>query len=102
MARTGLGRGLDVLLGNGSGGFQHAFGSELSQGPVALAIGDFNGDKAPDVVAANYQAANVSVFLNDDSVVTHFVVTGPATNIAGQAVSLTVSAMNFQTAAPRC
>jgi len=44
-----------VLLGNGGGGFSPATGSPFSTGagssPQAVAIGDFNGDGRPDVVA---------------------------------------------------
>jgi hypothetical protein len=43
-----------VMLGNGSGGFSAATGSPFVAGnrPVALAVGDFDGDDVPDLAAA--------------------------------------------------
>jgi hypothetical protein len=83
-----------VLLSNGDGTFQNGLTFATSQGPDALAISDLNHDKAPDLVVANYQSANVSVLLNDDSVATHFAVTGPSQVTAGQKATLTITALN--------
>jgi uncharacterized protein (TIGR03437 family) len=58
---------LTVLLGNGSGGFTTSAGSPLAAGlsPASVAVGDFNGDHMPDLVAANFGDGTVSVFLGD-------------------------------------
>jgi hypothetical protein len=49
---------VSVLLGNGDGTFQAAINMPVGSGPisvpVALAIGDVNGDGKPDIVVANY------------------------------------------------
>jgi hypothetical protein len=42
--------GIDILLGNGDGTFQHVEGRETAAFPQP-AIGDFNGDGIPDLVA---------------------------------------------------
>jgi hypothetical protein len=44
---------LRVLLGNGDGTFQSAGGYRIGVHPVAVAVGDFNGDGIPDIVVAN-------------------------------------------------
>ncbi len=60
-----------VLLGNGSGGFTPATGSPFSTGagssPQAVAIGDFNGDGHPDVVAVEPTNDEVALLLNNGS-----------------------------------
>ncbi len=61
-----------VLLGNGNGTFQvamnyYAGGSPAGGAPYAVAVGAFNGDALPDLVAVRTgtNAANFSVLLND-------------------------------------
>jgi Bacterial Ig-like domain (group 3)/FG-GAP-like repeat/FG-GAP repeat len=56
---------VSVLLGNGSGGFAPALGSPIAVGtqPLAVAVGDFNGDGIADLAVANYGAATVSILL---------------------------------------
>jgi hypothetical protein len=46
--------GLRVWLGNGDGGFATAFRYDTVVGFYPAALGDFNGDGIPDVVAPNY------------------------------------------------
>ena len=60
--------GVSVLLGNGDG----TFGSPvfypiqpLGNGPNVVAIADFNGDGRPDIVSANYDGYDTSVFLGN-------------------------------------
>jgi uncharacterized protein (DUF2141 family) len=53
-----------VLPGNGDGTFQGVLSFAADQGPFAVAIGDFNGDGKPDIVVANLQSNDVTVFLN--------------------------------------
>jgi len=53
-----------TLLGNGDGTFQTPVDYLADVGPVGVAIGDLNGDGAPDLVAANVSTSDVSVLLN--------------------------------------
>ncbi len=57
--------GVNVLLGDGRGGFTPMRGSPFTAGsaPSTLALGDVNGDGVTDVVVANYTGDNVTVFL---------------------------------------
>ena len=56
-----------ILLGNGSGGFAEAAGSPVGVGqrPFAVAVGDFNLDGKPDIVAANQGSNTVSILLGN-------------------------------------
>ena len=56
-----------VLLGIGSGAFNQASGSPFAvgNGPVSVAVGDFNGDGIPDLATANSGGSNVSVLLGN-------------------------------------
>jgi hypothetical protein len=58
---------VNVLIGNGSGGFAAAETHHLGTGrsPSAVAVGDVNGDSKADVVTANY--GDLSVLLGDGS-----------------------------------
>jgi hypothetical protein len=61
-APCGDGLGLSILLGNGDGTFQAA--ANYNSGPTsgnAIAVGDFNGDGAPDLALCWY---GVTVLLN--------------------------------------
>jgi hypothetical protein len=53
-----------VLLGNGDGTFQTPVDYGADVGPVGVAVGDLNGDGAPDLVAANATTSDISVLLN--------------------------------------
>jgi hypothetical protein len=53
---------VSVLINNGAGGFNAAkhYSTGSGSGPVALAVGDFNGDGRNDVVTANADNSTVS------------------------------------------
>src|SRR5439155_27259141 len=53
---------VSLLLGNGNGTFQSAINS--SAYPFAMAVGDFNGDRAPDLIFSNGSSISLGVFLN--------------------------------------
>ncbi len=58
---------VSVLLGDGHGTLTPATGSPFEDGgfhPISVALGDFNGDGKPDVVAANASSDDASVLLN--------------------------------------
>jgi hypothetical protein len=63
------GTDVTVLLNDGSGGFTPAPGSPFSagSGPLAVAIGDLDGDTNPDLAIANYFSDDVTVLLGDGS-----------------------------------
>jgi uncharacterized protein (TIGR03437 family) len=56
---------ISVLLGNGDGTFQTAVSYPADSGPVALAVGDFNGDGKPDLIVVNRSSNDVSVLIGD-------------------------------------
>lgn len=69
----GAGNSVDVLEGNGNGTFGAAVPysvattSVTNPSPVAVAIGDFNGDGFPDLATADNRSNTVSVLLNSAS-----------------------------------
>jgi hypothetical protein len=66
VARGAPGPGLvQVYLGDGAGGLAAGTIQSAGSDATALAIGDFNGDGAPDVAAAATGSAAVFVFLGD-------------------------------------
>lgn len=56
---------VSVQLGNGDGTFQAPSSYAVGNAPVALAIGDFNGDGKPDVAVVNQADATVSLLLGN-------------------------------------
>jgi len=87
-----------ILLGNGDGTFQTAQSLPVDFGSSSLAVGDFNGDRKPDLAVTSpyYAPANVSVLLNQ--FVTTTAVSGPANSTYAQ--SVTYSATVTSGAAP--
>jgi hypothetical protein len=57
--------GVSILLGNGNGTFQPAVLLPAGSTPVAVAVGDFNGDGSPDLVVANIHGADISILLGN-------------------------------------
>jgi hypothetical protein len=54
-----------ILLGNGNGTFTAAAASPATGTyPMAIAVGDWNGDGFPDLVVPNYSSSNMTVLLN--------------------------------------
>jgi hypothetical protein len=92
---------VNVLIGNGAGGFYTDNSYALPSGiPGAAAVGDFNPDGWPDLATVNPSASTVSVLLNpaDWSAVpqaSSFAVSGfPSPTTAGTAASFTITAKN--------
>jgi hypothetical protein len=56
---------VSVLLGNGNGTFQTAVNYATGTTPVAVAVGDLNGDGKLDIVTANAGSSTVSVLLGN-------------------------------------
>jgi type II secretory pathway component GspD/PulD (secretin) len=58
---------VSVLLGQGDGTFKSAPGSPIAVGdsPVAVASGNFKGDRQPDLAVVNQTSNNMTVLLNN-------------------------------------
>ena len=61
----GTGTRIQVLLGDGSGGFGAATNFAVGTGPTSIAVGDLNGDGKLDLAVANVESDNVSVLLGN-------------------------------------
>ena len=56
---------VNILLGNGDGTFRQGASYAGETSPLAIAVGDFNGDHNPDMAIANFQGAGISVWLGN-------------------------------------
>ncbi len=56
---------VSVLLGKGDGTFQAPVNYAADQSPVAVAVGDFNGDGKLDLAVVNTDSNNISVLLGN-------------------------------------
>ena len=55
----------DTLRGSREPRFIRAASPAVGQGPIAIAVGDFNGDRKPDLVTANHYDDSLSILLNE-------------------------------------
>ncbi len=85
---------VSTLAGNGDGTFQPAVNYTVGLNPVGLAAADVNGDSKPDLLVANLGANSVSVLLNQ-TIGGRLAVSAPSSTNAGEAVSITVTALDF-------
>jgi hypothetical protein len=56
---------VSILLGNGNGNFLVTQSLRAGSSPMSVAVGDFNGDRLPDLAVANDRSDFVSVFLGN-------------------------------------
>lgn len=56
---------VSVLLGKGAGAFGTARRFAVGFSPIAVAVGNLNGDSHPDLAVANYDSGDVTVLLGD-------------------------------------
>lgn len=59
------GNRVDVLVGDGLGGFSRLGSVRVETGPTSIAIADFNNDQIPDIVVANSVSNSLSVLLGN-------------------------------------
>jgi hypothetical protein len=109
-AAGGVGAGnVSVLLNNGDGTLQPALTFPAGQTPVAVAVGDLNGDGKADLGVANYTAlSTVSVLLGNGEGAFALPTSYPATGVAYSVVeadfngdgALDMATGNFDVANP--
>lgn len=58
------GNDVSVLLGNGDGTFKEPVHYVAGDGPRSVAMGDLDGDGAPELAVASYITDSVAVFIN--------------------------------------
>lgn len=59
-----LDNSVSVLAGRGDGTFDEAVQFAVHTGPTAVAVGDLNGDRKPDLLSANTESNDISVLIN--------------------------------------
>jgi len=70
LAVTNTGNGMvgaanvSLLFGNGRGDFSTPVNFKTGSSSLAIAVGDFNGDRRPDLAVTNHNSNNVSILLN--------------------------------------
>src|SRR5918993_4058699 len=85
---------VSILLGTGTGSFGPATNFGVGNGPLSVAVGDFNGDTFLDLAVANFNSNNVSILLGTGT--GSF---GPATNfgVGTNPISVAVGLFNGDT-----
>jgi hypothetical protein len=83
---------VSVLLGHGTGAFSAAAGSPVpvGDGPISVAVGDFNRDGISDLAVSNLIGDTVSVLLNQGATTT-VLVSSAATALYGQPTTFTAT-----------
>jgi hypothetical protein len=87
---------LTILMGHGDGTFTQAVnspinvGSEGTQGPISVAVGDFNGDGVPDLVVAKSSIVVLTLLGNGDGTFTEL----PALSVSAISSSVAVGDFN--------
>jgi hypothetical protein len=87
---TSIGNQVSLLLGNGNGTFSTAALFGVGYLPYSLVVGDFNGDGALDLAAANSASNTVSVLLNAQGTTINLQ-SSSSTSTFGQAVTFTTT-----------
>jgi len=89
-------RTVTILLGNGNGTFTAAPGTPATGAtPMAIGVGDWNGDGFPDLVVPNYSSSNMTVLLNlGPFPTTTTLAASPNPVIYGNPLSLTATIAN--------
>ncbi len=83
---------VQILLGNGAGGFTGGSPIAVGSDPVAIAVGDFNGDGKPDLAVANYNDNTLTILLGDGA--GGFAVTGSPIGVGDNPDALVVADFN--------
>jgi hypothetical protein len=81
-----------VLEGDGTGNFVPAKTSPFATGssPTSVAVGDFNGDGAPDLLVADTGGSNLALLFNEGATATTLAASAAATT-ANQPLTLTAT-----------
>jgi len=62
---NGFSNKLEILLGNGIGGFTHKGDFSVGEFPAGIADGDFNSDGILDIITTNYYNSTVSLLVGN-------------------------------------
>ena len=58
---------ISVFNGTANGTFNAPALYPVPAGPIAVAVGDFNGDGWPDIAVANYDSGSISILINNQA-----------------------------------
>jgi hypothetical protein len=85
---------VNVMLGNGDGTFTLKSSNPTGQHPVAVAVGDFNGDGIPDLAVANAYDNPLTILLGNGDGTFRPAPSNPSTGISVDPVDLVVGDFN--------